>query len=341
MLRSASRGVVLALAVASAPGCAHAPPRAPAPEVVWPEPPAAPRVRLAAEYPDPAAPPPRRSWWRAVLDTLAGVGDEERRREGRLERPFGVAVLAGGDVVVADPDAPAVVRYRGDRTVAQVTCRELEWAAPMAVVAETDGTLWVADGGAGTVVRVAADGSCRALGAGLLERPTGLALEPERLAVADPPRHQVVVLSRDGRELARWGSLGDGDGQLHFPSAIARARDGSFLVVDALNFRVARFAPDGAWLGAFGFAGEAGGALARPKGIAVDEDGRLYVSDAHRDVVLVFGADGSFDVALGGAGGARGHLTLPAGVAVASGKLYVADSHNHRVQAFEILGGRP
>ena len=47
----------------------------------------------------------------------------------------------------------------------------------------------------------------------------------------DPPRHQVVVLSPEGRELARWGSLGDGDGRLHFPTAIARAPDGTLLEI--------------------------------------------------------------------------------------------------------------
>jgi DNA-binding beta-propeller fold protein YncE len=332
--------MILALVVASAAGCAHAPPRAPPAEVFWPAPPDAPRVRLAAEYPDPDAPPPKRSWWRVALDAVAGVSDEDRRREGQLARPFGVAVL-GADVVVADPDAPGVVRYRADRTVAQVGCRELEWAAPMAVAAAPDGALWVADGAAGVIVRVAPDGGCRALGAGILERPTGLALDGDRLLVTDPPRHQVVALSLDGRELGRWGSLGEGDGELHFPSAIARARDGSFLVVDALNFRVARFGPDGAWRGAFGFAGDGGGAFSRPKGIAVDEAGRLYVTDAQRDAVLVFDADGSFDVALGATGTERGRLALPAGVAVTGGRIFVADSHNHRVQVFEILGGRP
>jgi DNA-binding beta-propeller fold protein YncE len=341
MVERAHRGIVLALAVASASACAHAQPRPPPAEVVWPEAPAAPRVRLAAEYPDPDAPPPKRSWWRVVLDAVAGVSDEDRRREGQLARPFGVAVLANGDVIVADPDAPGVVRYRPDRTVAQVGCRELDWAAPMAVAAAPDGALWVADGAAGVLVRVAPDGACRALGAGILERPTGLALDGDRIVVADPPRHQVVVLSLDGRELGRWGTLGEGDGELHFPSAVARAHDGSFLVVDALNFRVARFGPDGTWRDAFGFAGDGGAAFSRPKGIAVDEAGRLYVTDAQRDAVLVFAADGTFDVALGATGRDRGRLSLPAGVAVKGGRIFVADSHNHRVQVFELLGGPP
>lgn len=333
----------LALLLAAAAGCAHAPAaRPPAPEVVWPLPPEAPRARLAAEFPDPSAPPPRRSRFRALLDAIAGVGDRERRSGEQLARPFGVAALPGGAFAVADPDGPAVLRVDAGRNATPVACRDREWVAPMAIAAAPDGALWIADGGGAQVVRVGPDGACRAIGAGLLERPTGLALDGDRVVVADPPRHQLVVLSStDGKELARWGGLGEGDGQLHFPSSVARAPDGSFLVVDALNFRVARFAPNGAWLGAFGFAGEAGGAFARPKGIAVDAGGRLYVSDAQRDAVLVFSADGTFECALGAGGTARGELALPAGLAVASGRLYVADSHNHRVQVFELLGGLP
>lgn len=354
MRRRQTRPALL-LALALATGCAHAP-AAPArlPRVEWPEPPEAPRARLEALFPDPSAPLPRRSFLRAVLDAIAGADEADRRREaGRLARPFGIAALADGSFAVADPDAPAVLRVRllapspsrGGRVpeaaTTRVGCKGREWIAPMSVAEAPDGALWVADGGAGELVRVAPDGGCRAVGAGLLERPTGVVAEASRVLVVDPPRHQVVVLSPDGAVLARWGREGDGDGDLHFPTAIARSHDGVLLVVDALNFRIARFSPEGAWLGAFGAPGQTGGALARPKGVAVDGDGRIYVSDAQRDAVLVFSPAGAFEVALARGGAEPGRLTMPAGVAVGAGRLYVADSQNHRVQVFEILGGRP
>jgi sugar lactone lactonase YvrE len=139
--------------------------------------------------------------------------------------------------------------------------------------------------------------------------------------------------------VSRFGGEGEGDGQLHFPTAIARSKDGTLLVVDALNFRIARFTTDGRWLGAFGAPGDVDGALARPKGIAVDDAGRIYVSDAQRDALLVFSADGTFDTVLGAGGAAPGQVTMPAGLAVAGRMLYLADSLNQRVQVFEIPGG--
>ncbi|HEY6100536.1 MAG TPA: hypothetical protein VIW03_13960, partial [Anaeromyxobacter sp.] len=333
----------LLLSVLAAAACAHAPaPAARLPDVVWPEPPDAPRVRLAALFPDPSAPAPARSVFRTILDVIAGVDEADRRREAAwLARPFGIAALDGGAFAVADPDGPAVLRVPPGGAPARVTCAGREWAAPMSAAAASDGALWIADGGAGELVRIAPDGSCRAIGGGVLERPTGLVVEAGRVLVVDPPRHQVVALALDGTVLARFGTRGDGAGQLHFPSAIARAHDGSLLVVDALNFRIARFAPDGEWLGAFGTAGDSAGLLSRPKGIAVDGAGRIYVSDAQRDLVLVYSPAGLFEVALARGGEDPGQLTMPAGVAIVDRRLYVADSQNHRVQVFEILGGRP
>lgn len=320
-----------------ATACAHAPPAPPLPEVSWPDAPARARARLAAIFPDPAAPAPPRSKLRAVLDFVAGVSERDRRREASLERPFGVAVLDDGSLAIADPDLGAVIVISAAGDLARRTCAGREWSAPIAAAVGPDRALWIADAGSGDVVRIGPDGACRAMGAGLLERPTGLVVEAERILVADPPRHQIVALSPEGTLLARWGAPGEGEAQLHFPTALARAADGSILVVDALNFRIARFSAAGAWLGSFGSAGQSAGAFARPKGIAVDGVGRIYVSDAQRDVVLVFGPSGEFEFAISASGSAPGRLIMPAGLAVARGTLYVADSMNRRVQAFEIL----
>lgn len=328
------RAVVVAFAVAGT-ACAHRPPAPSQPlaTVVWPAPPAEPRIRLAAISPDPAAPPPRRSFFRAALDMLAGVDRSARTADALLVRPFGVTASPDGSFLVADPDRPGVLRFRPDGGHEFLACHGRPWVAPMAAVPGMAGEIWIADGGAGEIVRFEG-GSCRALGASALERPTGIAVLEGQLLVVDPPRHAVVVLSPEGEELGRWGSRGDGDGQLHFPTAIARAPDGSVLVVDALNFRIARFSQDGRWRGAFG-------EVARPKGIAVDGEGRVYVSDAQRDLVLRFTPDGVLEAELGGGGGEAGYFTLPAGLSSARGRLYVADSHNQRIQVFEILGERP
>lgn len=273
-----------------------------------------------------------------MWDAITGV-DPVRARAGLLERPFGVAIAPDGAVLVADPDVPSVVRFAPNGVETRVTCPSRDWRAPMAVALGASGDLVVADAGAGELVFVAPDGRCRAIGSGLLERPTAIALSGGRLLVADPPRHVVVALSEAGDVLQRWGGLGDGVGEFNFPTSLAVSPDGSFLVVDALNFRIVRISADGRWLGAFGSAGDTGAAFARPKAVATDAAGRVYVSDAQRDLVLVFAAGGAFEYSVGASGTAPGYFTLPAGVAVGGGRMYVADSHNRRVQVFEFLGG--
>jgi hypothetical protein len=331
---------IAAVALLGAIACAHAGPPAPttpAAEVAWPLPPAAPRLRLVALLPSPDAPPPKRSFWQRVADAITGT-DPGERDERRLVRPFGVTASEDGTVFVADPDLPGVLRVDPAGTLEPVACRERSWSAPMAVAVGAAGELFVADGGAAEVVVVPPDHRCRAIGGGQLERPTGVALVAGRVVVADPPRHQLVAFSPDGALLARWGSEGDGDDQLHFPTAVA-TEGASVLVVDALNFRIVRVSAEGRAAPAFGAAGDEGGALARPKGVAVDAEGRIYVTDAQRDLVLVYDSRGAFEYAAGASGAEPGAFQHPAGVAVVRDRLYVADSHNARIQVFQILGG--
>jgi hypothetical protein len=337
--RCAAIALSLPLALAA---CAHAPPPAPAssPEpLVWPEPPAEPRVRLALVIATPLGAEPKRSLWQRAWRAFVGL-DAEHEDRPRFQRPFGVASTDDGGLVVADPDAAMVVRMRAGAPSLPLLCPDQTWGAPIGVAVSERGDVYVADAAEAVVVRIGADGRCARMGAGTLERPTGLAARGGKVYVADPPRHHVVVLSDSGALLATMGAHGDDEGGLNFPTAVALDPAGNLLVVDALNFRVARFAPDGRWLGAFGASLEDGGPFAMPKGIATDPEGRIYVSDAQRDVVVVFHPDGTLDYALGDSGEAPGRFTHPAGVASARGRVYVADSYARRVQAFEIIGAQ-
>jgi DNA-binding beta-propeller fold protein YncE len=307
--------------------------------VSWPEAPAEPRVHLHDILSSPDGTPRPPSFLSRAWRAIAGIDAEDGAH--RFLRPFGVASTARGEVLVADPDAALVVLLAPGAPGRYVTCPDRVWGAPMAVAAAADGRIFVADPGDGIVVRVDPDGRCTDLGAGELERPTGLAERNGRLFVADPPRHHVAVLSTDGRPLGTIGVHGEGDGELNAPTAVALASNGDVLVVDAMNFRIARFSQEGAWLGAFGGPLDDGWPFALPKAIAVGPGDRIYVSDAPLDVVDVFRADGVYDYSIGASGAGPGRFTNPAGVAAAGGTIYVADSFAGRVQAFELLGAHP
>lgn len=303
--------------------------------MVWPKPPEPAAARLLAILPDPQAERNATPWWRRALGWITGA-DASTEEGSTLVRPFAVALGSRGQLFVADPDAARVLRFDQNGRREEIACKRHPWGAPMALGLATDGSLYVADSGEGVVVRWTPD-RCEVLGAGLLERPTGIALAPDRIWIADPPRHQLVALSYAGALLARIGGQGEGDDRFHFPVAVTLAPDGSLLVVDSLNFRIVRLGGDGRWIGAFGTPGDEGGNLARPKGITTAGDGTILVSDAQRDAVLAFSPAGAFLFALGATGGDPGRFTHPAGLDRRGDRLAVADSQNRRIQVFELL----
>ena len=320
--------------------CAHtAPPPVESVRPMWPLPPSSAKIRWVGAFPNPATPGiPSASFWSRAFDFVTGEDPDPGAGQPALQRPFGLAAW-DQNLLVADPDGRQVLRVRwrtGD--VETLGCADRAWSMPLAIAVAADGSVWVADGGAGVVVRREQNGHCRALGEGTFGRPSGIAMVGRVAYVVDPPKHAVWRLGLDGTVLGRLGERGTGEGQFNFPTGIAALADGSLLVVDALNFRVVRLSAEGKTISSFGEAGDGGGAFARPKAVAVDASGNIYVSDAQNDVVLVYGQAGAFDLAVGGSGQGPGQFSLPAGLAVSEGYLFVADSYNHRIGIFELVG---
>src|SRR6267143_952481 len=99
-------------------------------------------------------------------------------------------------------------------------------------------------------------------------------------------------------------------------------------------------------------------------GTAVDLSGNIYVSDEDSQRVKKFDSSGAFQgwigncvsgtncdtthhvttsfctdcTTLGSSGSGNGQFSFPAGVAVGSGKIYVSDTDNHRVEIFDSAG---
>jgi sugar lactone lactonase YvrE len=103
--------------------------------------------------------------------------------------------------------------------------------------------------------------------------------------------------------------------------------------------------------GAAGYAGDTGQAtaatLADPAAVAYDAAGNLYLADASNDVIREISTTGIITTLAGtgiqgysgdGAAAISAQLDTPTGIAVdATGNIYIADSHNHRIR--EISGG--
>jgi DNA-binding beta-propeller fold protein YncE len=308
------------------------------PELVWPTPPARPRIRFLRSVAGPADVGIRPSLWERVGGALAGRDAEA------FVRPAGVAARDGA-LYVADPGVPAlwILDSRAGRA------RRVEEAAghplvsPVAVALGPGGQVFLADSALARIFRLDAAGSTTAtLVDARLRRPAGLAYDParDRLYVADSAAHRVFVLAGDGRPVGEIGRRGAAPGEFNFPTHLALAPDGGLIVTDALGYRIQRFTPDGTPAGHFGRHGDAAGDFASPKGVALDSEGHVYVVEALFDAVQVFDGTGRFLLGFGERGGGRGQFSLPGGLFIdPRDHIYVGDAYNRRVQVFEYLRG--
>lgn len=179
--------------------------------------------------------------------------------------------------------------------------------------------------------------------------------------------------------LGSFAGFGEEAGQFEDSGGLAVGPDGRIYQADYGGNRVNVFAADGAFLFAFGsnvselgsvctleipcrkgFEGSGAGALDSPEDVAVDKLGRVFVADTDNNRISLFAADGEFLAAFGkgvndsdgsdicdatdgclkGAEtGEAGALNRPQGLDIEDVFVYVADTNNNRVAAYN-LGGQ-
>ncbi|MDQ7007247.1 MAG: SMP-30/gluconolactonase/LRE family protein [Acidobacteriota bacterium] len=316
--------------------------QAPSPALVWPLPPAQPRIRFvrtlqgSEDYRKP------RSRLRRLL-----IGPQ-RKRGVSLRKPYGVTVdkqgriyvtdTGNGRIVVFDEAAQKVRHLKIDPRVRLIT--------PIGIAVDDRQRVYVSDAKLDQVFRIAPGGAVEwAIGpVEGLRNPTGIALDAgrSRLYVADSHLHRIFVYDAEtGRHLETWGHRGNSDGAFNFPTNLTLDALGNLWVVDTGNFRVQQFSPAGRHLQTVGGLGDAPGSFTRPKGIAIDPEGHVYVVDAAFNNFQVFNGQGRLLLAVGTLGRSAGSFWLPAGMHIdAKGRIYVVDQVNRRVQVFEYLPQR-
>lgn len=287
-------------------------------------------ARPAASPADRAQPDPHALCIGNLLTAQPATPAETRLAEflfgAAPEPPLGllrpVAACASGDqIVVADVGLRALVSL--DPARPRLRTLDVTPQAPVALAADSDGSLLVADGAAATAERLDARGRRRTRYTldGDPFRPAGIAALRGDVWVANTALQRIEVFDAAGSHLRSVGRRGDQPGEFAMPLALAVTPRDDVLVADLLAARVHIFSPDGAFIRSFGAPTRRFDGLSRPKGVAVGPDGVIFVSDAGTRRVHAFRPDGSPLATFGEPPGSPRSLALPAGVAVTTAPL--------------------
>lgn len=278
------------------------------------------------------------------LSDRVGAGSAE----GQLNGPRGVAVGADGSIYVVDSRNARVQQYGPDgvfiRAVGSAGSGPgqlgLNAAAggggPNGLAIADDGSIFVADTWNHRITVFAADGApLRTWGQfadlqdsadaqqqlGSFYGPRGIVIHGGLVYVTDTGNERVQVFDQQGTLVRAFGGAGDGDGKLREPVGIAVAADGTILVADSHNGRIARFNADGSWRDAWPVAQWAGLQYFEPW-LALGDDGTTYATTSTLGEIVQLDSTGREAEAIG-----KGTLRQPFGVAVSpgGGSLLVAD----------------
>jgi hypothetical protein len=220
---------------------------------------------------------------------------------------------------------------------------------PVDLKTTDDGHLYVLSRSTATITEYdASHAVVRAL-ASIGTTPTGLDVDAEgNVYVALSGDHQVAKFNPTTAAFqldTAFGSggvigktdktSGTGDGEFNTPYDVAVSPDGEEIAIsDSSNHRIQRFTSVGVFIATFGQQGSDVGEFNTPKGLAYDGGGYLYIVDSGNDRIVltlssvVVGTSGSEGMALGQYQG-------PLNLGVGSRGIYIADTGNNRMQAFE------
>lgn len=272
------------------------------------------------------------------------------------DRILAVADTANDRVVTLELDAnPFGLSLRELRSIGGYGTEPGKMRSPSGVAFGDDGSLYVSDSGNNRIQVFDRDGNfLTSFGdwgfyPGLFSRPEGLAFANGQLFVADSRNHRIQVLTPKGEPLYEWGMHvlrpGDGQGRIHYPSAIAVSPDGSTAVV-AEPFQgrcqvFTTFPPDEPYNPNTSMLDRSADGASHYGRWAASDGRTLIIPEPDSQLVNVYDWSRPEPIKItqvGGFGAAPGRFNDPAGVALLpdGDTFIVADSENRRLQVFRL-----
>ena len=314
--------------------------------IVWPNPPAIPRIRYINWYAaeplkDMEQPKTKKEGW---MDRLAGTTPQSDSPKlfFQLAQPYGLAVDSKGNVYVADSKVGAIFIFNTETRDLQMIKNKVaaHFVRIIGLAMDDDDRLFVSDPGLAHVLVFNKEHKATDVITDGLVEPSGLAIDTQNrlLYVSDVKQDIVLVYDADSLKLLhKIGTPGKNHtltdpGNFAKPTGVAVDKDGNLYVADTLNDRIEVFDADGEFIRTWGKNGDGPGYFARPKGVAIDSDGHVWVADGMTDRVQVFMPDGRLCISMGGHGLLPGQFQGIVNVA--------SDNRHNRIFTSEIYPGR-
>jgi len=313
--------------------------------LVWPSPPESPRIQFVGSLRTDKDLKPAKSFTKKFSESLFG-----KKSAHSMLTPYALTSDGHGRIFACDSNAQVIHVFDLN------TRRYEQWkpdgppspdgkipsfAQPVGIAYDGRDRLLVTDAAANRIYVF--DSTGHAMGTiadGLLDKPSGIAVDPEtnRIFIANTGTHQVLVLSPEGVLIRRIGHRGTKLGEFNFPTNLAISHHGLLYVSDTLNFRVQVFDRNLNPIRQVGQKGDLPGYFSHPKGIAVDSQDHLYVIDAHFESVQIFDDQGRLLLTFGEEGHTEGQFWLPTGIYIdQQDQIWIADSYNQRLEVFAYL----
>lgn len=168
-----------------------------------------------------------------------------------------------------------------------------------------------------------------------LDRPLDITVVDENVYVSDTNNKRIQVFSKTGEFKFTFGKQGGGQGEFMFPYGLTSDKAKNVYVADLYNKKISIFDKTGKFIKYFKET-DANPVLDGMGGIRIVNE-KLYVTDINKGKVFIYGLDGKKILEISEAGGMK--LYAPNATAVdKSGNIYISDSGNNRVVAFDKKG---
>jgi YD repeat-containing protein len=261
--------------------------------------------------------------------------------DGQMNTPADVAVSDQGDLWILDRGNSRVQRFGTDgQFVSKFGSGEGQLSSPTAIALDGAGNVLVTENG--RVQKFSPSGQSLlkfgSVGYGENEffLTRGITVGADgSIWIGD--YQGVKRFTPQGQFIERVGA--SGTGQLSSAQSLATAPSGDVYVADSNASRIKVYDEDGDFLRGFGSAGTAPGQFSNATEVDIDDEGNVWVGEELGDRVQVFTEAGDYIATFGAPGSGVQQLALSehTGLAAASGRVWVADAGNNRLD--EWLGG--